>query len=73
MSRILHLIASDSIGGPEKQLLHHARDAREAEYEVILEASRMTRSRRNFCQLRAAMASRRFRYREAFVLAWWMI
>lgn len=36
MSRILHLIASDSIGGPEKQLLHHARDAREAEYEVIL-------------------------------------
>ncbi len=36
MSRILHLIASDSIGGPEKQLLHHARDARDADYEVIL-------------------------------------
>lgn len=36
MSRILHLIASDSIGGPEKQLLHHARDARNADYEVIL-------------------------------------
>jgi glycosyltransferase involved in cell wall biosynthesis len=36
LSRILHLIASDSIGGPEKQLLHHARDARDAGYEVIL-------------------------------------
>lgn len=36
MSRILHLIASDSIGGPEKQLLHHARDTRDADYEVIL-------------------------------------
>ena len=36
MSRILHLIASDSIGGPEKQLLHHARDARDADYEVVL-------------------------------------
>jgi len=36
LSRILHLIASDSIGGPEKQLLHHARDTRDADYEVIL-------------------------------------
>jgi glycosyltransferase involved in cell wall biosynthesis len=36
LSRILHLIASDSISGPEKQLLHHARDARGADYEVIL-------------------------------------
>ncbi|MGO8719739.1 MAG: glycosyltransferase [Acidobacteriaceae bacterium] len=36
MSRILHLIASDSIGGPEKQLLHHARDTRDADYEVVL-------------------------------------
>ena len=36
MSRILHLIASESIGGPEKQLLHHARDARDADYSVIL-------------------------------------
>jgi glycosyltransferase involved in cell wall biosynthesis len=36
LSRILHLIASDSIGGPEKQLLHHARDARDADYDVIL-------------------------------------
>lgn len=36
MSRILHLIASNSIGGPEKQLLHHARDTRDADYEVVL-------------------------------------
>jgi glycosyltransferase involved in cell wall biosynthesis len=32
----LHLIASDSVGGPEKQLLHHARDTRDAGYQVIL-------------------------------------
>ncbi|MGH9616662.1 MAG: glycosyltransferase [Acidobacteriaceae bacterium] len=36
MARILHLIGSDSLGGPEKQLLHHARDARDADYEVVL-------------------------------------
>ncbi len=36
MSRILHLIASDTVGGPEKQFLHHARDARDASYQVIL-------------------------------------
>ena len=36
LSRILHLIASDSVGGPEKQLLHHARDTRDSGYEVIL-------------------------------------
>lgn len=36
MPRILHLIASNSIGGPEKQLLHHAYDARSAAYDVVL-------------------------------------
>lgn len=36
MPRILHLIASNFLGGPEKQLLHHARDTRYAGYEVIL-------------------------------------
>ncbi len=36
MPRILHLIASDSVSGPEKQLLHHARDTRDAAYEIIL-------------------------------------
>lgn len=36
MSRILHLIASDSVGGPEKQLLHHARDTRDAGYQIVL-------------------------------------
>ncbi len=36
MSRILHLIASDSVGGPEKQLLHHGRDTRDSDYEIIL-------------------------------------
>lgn len=36
MPRILHLIASDSVGGPEKQLLHHARDTRDAHYEIVL-------------------------------------
>lgn len=36
MPRILHLIASDSLGGPEKQLLHHARDTRAAGYQIIL-------------------------------------
>lgn len=36
MSRILHLIASDSIGGPEKQLLQHARQMRDAEHEIVL-------------------------------------
>ncbi len=36
MSRILHLIASNSLGGPEKQLLHHAHDTRDAGYEIIL-------------------------------------
>ncbi len=36
MSRILHLIASDSVGGQEKQLLYHARDTRDSGYEVVL-------------------------------------
>ncbi len=36
MSRILHLIASDSVGGPEKQLVYHARDTRDAGYQVVL-------------------------------------
>ncbi len=36
MSRILHLIASNTVGGPEKQLLHHARDTRHAGYQIIL-------------------------------------
>lgn len=36
MSRILHLVASDSMGASEKQLVHHARDTRYASYEVIL-------------------------------------
>ena len=36
LSRILHLIASNLIGGPEKQLLHHALDTRDAGYEIIL-------------------------------------
>jgi glycosyltransferase involved in cell wall biosynthesis len=36
LSRILHLIASDSIAGPEKQLLHHARNTRNAAYEIVL-------------------------------------
>ncbi len=36
MSRILHFIASDSIGGTEKQLLHHARDTRYSGYQVVL-------------------------------------
>lgn len=36
MARILHLIASDSIGGPEKQLVHHARDTRDAGYQIVL-------------------------------------
>jgi len=36
MSRILHLIASNSVGGPEKQLLHHARDTRNAGYQIVL-------------------------------------
>jgi len=36
LSRILHLVASDSLGGPEKQLRHHARDTRDAGYQVIL-------------------------------------
>lgn len=36
MPRILHLIASNFVGGPEKQLLHHARDTRDASYDVVL-------------------------------------
>lgn len=36
MLRILHLIASNFVGGPEKQILHHARDTRNAHYEVIV-------------------------------------
>lgn len=36
MSRILHLIASDAVGAPEKQLLHHARSTRDAGYEIVL-------------------------------------
>ncbi len=32
--RILHLIASNFVGGPEKQILHHARDIREAGVEA---------------------------------------
>ncbi len=36
MPRILHLIASNFVGGPEKQLLHHARDTRDAGYDVVL-------------------------------------
>lgn len=36
MPRILHLIGSSFVGGPEKQLLHHARDTRAAGYEIVL-------------------------------------
>jgi glycosyltransferase involved in cell wall biosynthesis len=36
LPRILHLIASDLLGGPEKQLLHHARDTRMAGYQIVL-------------------------------------
>ncbi|MHB8303935.1 MAG: glycosyltransferase [Acidobacteriaceae bacterium] len=36
MPRILHLIASGYVGGPEKQLLHHARDTRDADYDVVI-------------------------------------
>lgn len=36
MPRILHLIGSQHVGGPEKQLLHHARDTRNAGYQVVL-------------------------------------
>ena len=36
MTRILHLIASNSLGGPEKQLLQHARDTRSSGYEIVL-------------------------------------
>lgn len=36
MPRILHLIASNSMGGPEKQLLHHARNMRSAKYDIVL-------------------------------------
>ncbi|MEO6828693.1 MAG: glycosyltransferase [Acidobacteriaceae bacterium] len=36
MSRILHVVASNTVGGPEKQLLHHARDTRNAGYQIIL-------------------------------------
>lgn len=36
MPRILHLIGNNLVGGPEKQLLHHARDTRDADYEIVL-------------------------------------
>lgn len=36
MARILHLIASESVGGAEKQLVHHARDTRDADYQIVL-------------------------------------
>ena len=32
--RILHLIGSNNVGGPEKQILHHAVDVRDSPYEV---------------------------------------
>lgn len=32
--RILHLIASNFVGGPEKQILHHAKDIQECGFEV---------------------------------------
>ena len=32
--RILHLIASNFVGGPEKQILHHALDIRGSDFEV---------------------------------------
>ncbi|HEY6448958.1 MAG TPA: glycosyltransferase [Acidobacteriaceae bacterium] len=34
--RILHLIASNFIGGPEKQILHHALDLQGPEYEIAV-------------------------------------
>jgi glycosyltransferase involved in cell wall biosynthesis len=32
--RVLHLIGSNLVGGPEKQILHHAEDLKGSEYEV---------------------------------------
>ena len=32
--QILHLIGSNSVGGPEKQILHHAVDVQDSQYEV---------------------------------------
>lgn len=34
--RVLHLIASNFIGGPEKQILHHALDLRGSDYEMAV-------------------------------------
>jgi len=34
--KVLHLLASNFVGGPEKQILHHARDIREAGVEVYV-------------------------------------
>lgn len=36
MPRILHLVASQFVGGSEKQLIHHAYDTRSADYDVVL-------------------------------------
>lgn len=34
MFRVLHLIGSNLVGGPEKQILHHAEDLKGSEYEI---------------------------------------
>jgi hypothetical protein len=31
---ILHLIASNFVGGPEKQILHHARDLKDSPFSI---------------------------------------
>jgi len=43
--RILHLIASNFVGGPEKQILHHAMDIRTAGFEVWVGSFRDQSSR----------------------------
>jgi succinoglycan biosynthesis protein ExoA len=35
-TRILHLRASNFVGGPEKQILHHALDMRNSDFEILI-------------------------------------
>lgn len=74
--RILHLMASNFIGGPEKQILHHALEATSPAREVSIASFRKGLARPEFLQRAAEMglptlelSSSRFDIRVIFELA----
>jgi glycosyltransferase involved in cell wall biosynthesis len=75
--RILHLIASNFVGGPEKQILHHALDLQNSDFEVWVGSFRdqpektaiLQQAEENGLRTYESLSSGRFDPRAVFELA----